>query len=428
MKKNKDYKKAEYYKERIESFSKFNEDELYDFFKSVKFANIVMSYPASLEKEVYSHFASIVKKKYPQFCDREDIIRTLALYGNIYTGKISKSLGEGIYHINSANIILYSFLNKLNESLVHELLHKLGYLKFNEDFYQMPIIYLEAGTELITNTVLNNPLCREMILGTMWTRSVGVQPRYLIETLLVNQLNVACGQASLERSILEGKNYIEQDIISLIGKEKYNLIFTKMQDICRLEKTYWKSSIRKSKEQVIYKKVLEFQEDVLQEIFGARINKIENKEDAEKLLNELMNFSDFRVKFEDSFESDIDFEKFFKKQKESLEKKFNTTFSVKDVTTSWKDRFPTVFLDEGKLEEEKLQKNKINEMAAKREEKELGFFRRLFKTKKDKKYLSSGIKRNSTSESNIDYLKVKEADISVKVKNSKNRKKEDIEK
>ena len=67
-------------------------------------------------------------------------------------------------------------------------------------------------------------------------------------------------------------------------------------------------------------------------------------------------------------------------------------------------------------------------MAAKREEKELGFFRRLFKTKKDKKYLSSGIKRNSTSESNIDYLKVKEADISVKVKNSKNRKKEDIEK
>lgn len=428
MKKNKEYEKVKYYRERIESFSKFNEDELYDFFKSVKFANIVMSYPTSLENEVYNYFASILKKRYPQFCDREDIIRTLNLYGNIYTGKISKGLGDGIYHINSANIIIYGFLNKINESLIHELLHKLGYLKFNEDFYQMPLIYLEAGTELITNTVLNNPVCREMILGNMWTRSIGVQPRYLIETSLVNQLNVACGKLSLERSILKGKNYIEQDIIGLIGEEKYNLIFTKMQDICRLEKSYWKSSVRKSKEQVIYKKVLEFQEDVLQEIFGARINKVENKDDAEKILNELMNFFDFRVKFEGSFESDKDFENFFKKQKERLEKRFNTTFSIKDVTTSWKDRFPVVFLDEDRFEEEKSQKSKIDEMAAKKEEKELGFFRRIFKARKDKKYLSSGIKKDYISEGNIDYLKVKDIEVSIKIKNTRKRRKDDIEK
>ncbi len=425
MKKNKEINEAKYYKERNKSFSKYNEDELCKFFKSVKCASIVMSYPNSLEKDVYKHVASILKNRYPKYCDENDIEKTLSLYGNIYTAKIYEGLGDAIYHINSANILIYSFLNKLNESLVHELIHKLGYLNFNEDFYQMPKIYIESGTELITNSVMNNPLCRELILGRMWTRCVGVQPRYLIETTLVNQLNMACGQDVLERSILQGKNYIEPEIINLIGKEKYNVLFAKMQDICLLEKMYWKSGKKQSREQAFYKKVLEFQDDVLKEIFGARIKKVENKEDAEELLNELMHFSDFRVRLENPSEKDEIFDVFFNEQKKLLEEKFNTRFKIKDITSSWKGRYPVIMQDKDKLAKQNLEKSKIDAMVDK---KNVGFWGRIFKSKKDTNILSSGIQKDLVKNNNLDYLK-SEKEETKKTRNVRRKiQREDIEK
>lgn len=370
---------AQYYKERIQDFSKYNEDELYKFFKAVKYGIIVMSYPNSLEKDIYRYVASILKKRYPNYCDEEDVVNTLSSYGNIYTAKIDKGLDSGIYHINSANILIYSFLNKLNESLVHELIHKLGFLKFNDDFYNMPKIYVESGTEIITNSALNKPICRELLLGKMWVRSVGVQPRYLIESALVNQLNVACGKESLERSIFEGKNYIEPEVKQLIGEEKYMFLFTMLTDICRLEKSYWKSQKSKTIESLVSTKIDRYQKFLLEEIFGKRIEQVENEKDAEAILIELMKFSDYRVK---SSREDEEFKQYFQSKKQLLEGKFNTLFNIEDVSDTWKERHPSVMLDESILKSEETEKRKIDSMAEKKEGKKKGFLARLFGSKK----------------------------------------------
>lgn len=395
---------AEYNKERNEDFSKYNEDEMYKFFKSIRYAKVVRSYPNSLEKDIYKHVASIIKKQYPKYCDEDDIVKTLSMYGNIYTAQITKGLGNGLYHINSATVLIYSFLNKLNDSVVHELIHKLGYLKYNEDFYKMPKIYIEAGTELITNTVLNKPLCREMLLGKMWTRSVGVQPRYLTETALVNQLNMACGNDSLERSILNGRNYIEPEIKNIMGEEKYSLLFAKLNDICRLEKAYWKSSRKEAKETEIYNRIYDFQEDILHEILEKRISQVKTREEAEQILNEVMQFSDYRLKVEGTNGKDESFEIFFEEHKKALEERFKTTFEIKDITTEWENRYPIIMLEKSELDKEEMEKNKIDDMAESKEDQNGSLLKRFLKFGRPKKTIQDNTKNRLKLPDNSCYL------------------------
>lgn len=367
---------AEYYKKRIKRFSKYNEEELCDFFKAIKYGTIVMPYPETLEMDIYEKLAFLLKQKYPKYCDEKDIIDTLSSYGNIYTAKIPKELGSGIYHINSANILVYSFLNKLDENIVHELIHKIGFLKFNDDFYSMPKVYIEAGSELITNSILNKPYCREMLVGKLWTRSVGVQPRYLIETSLVNQLNMAMGNNPLERSILDGKNHIEKELKELIGEDESALLLVKIKDICRLEKNYWKNRNSRT-EKTITQKIDEYQDILLHSIFDKRISRVKSSSEANDMLKELMQFSDYRVK---SDFSDEKFREYFELQKQKLEEKFNTTFDIEDISDTWNSRYPIIKLEEPKLDPDSV---KIDFMAEEKNIKKEGFLKRLFKRKNE---------------------------------------------
>lgn len=414
---------ASYYKNRIQGFLRYSKEELYDFFKSTKMGVIVMSYPSFLEKSVYEDIALLLKAKYPEYCDKEEIVKILSSYGNIYTAKINEKMGSGIYHKTSANILIYSFLNKLNESIVHELIHKLGYLRFNEDFYNMPLVLLEPGTELVTNTILNKPVYQELLFGSLWTRSVGVDSNYLIETALVNQLNMACGNNTLEKSIINGRNYIEPEAEKLIGKEKYLVFQTQIQDISRLEKQYWRNPKNSRLEKDLSSRIFKYQNDLLTEVFDARINNVTTKEEAEAFLQELMNFSDYRVKSEDLNFEDIFFTKYFNAKKKELEEKFKFSAEIEDLSKSWRKRYPIINLDEEILEKSKLEKIKIDEMAEKRFQNEpKGFFRKLF-SKKQKPELPNTSRELETKDFKIDTTKLNRIENKVKTKN-----KEDLEK
>lgn len=392
---------AQYYKKSIERFSQYNEEETRNFFTSMKYGTVVMSYPNTLEQEIYKKFALMLKKKYTKYCDENEIVDTLSSYGNIYTAQIRTNLGSGLYHINSSNILVYSFLNKLDENIVHELIHKLGFLKFNNDFYEMPKIISEAGTELMTNTVLDRPNCRELLLGNLWSRSVGVQPSYLIETSLLNQLNIACGNNPLERSLLEGKNHFETEIGSLIGEDKYRILLSMIKDICRLEKRYWKGP-RKSLELEVTDKIDEYQDMVLHVVFGKRIAGVKNMSEAREILNELMQFSDYRVK---SDVPDEKFKEYFKLRKQTLEKAFNTHFDIDDISDTWEKRYPIIKLDETQYQAEK---EKIDSMAQNSKVKYKKGLNRLFGGK-NKKILDNSkneLKPSINLNNNIDYSKI----------------------
>lgn len=360
---------AEYYKNRIEKLSRYNEEELFRYFKAADLGFMVMSYPASLEQEIYSYFSIILKRKYPDYCDEKDIKETLSKYGHIYTAKLNPKHGEAIYQLNSANILMYDFMDRLDDALLHELLHKLGYLRFNDDFYKMPQIYIEAGTELVTNTILERPQCRELVLGSMWTRSIGVQPAYLLETSLVNQFNMICKGSPLERGIIDGRNYLEDEIRELVGEEKYLVLFEELKEICRLEKEFWKSGRSKRVQTDIENRISDFQNDLLKTGFDRKSEEIEDANSAETFLKELMDYSDYRIKHykNDSYVDEF-FDEYFEAKKEFFETKFGKKFNIENIQDTWKNRFPTVLLDKEAIKRKEENKKKIDEMARKKKQ------------------------------------------------------------
>ncbi len=408
-------------KKKIERFSKYNDNEIKKFFEKVKYGNIVMEYPADYEMKIYKTVEELLRAKYPEFCDEENLSEILSLYGHIYTAQLRKGIGNGIYHIDSGNILLYSFINKLSKNLIHEIIHKLGYLRFNEDFYSMHEIYKEAGTELISNTILNGPLCKEMVIGRMRARCVGVQPEYLVETILVNQINMACGNHTLEKSIIKGENYFEPRIEELVGKEAAKEIYNKLQTICLSEKNFWKKSQWVNQEKNITKKIMEYQELVMTKIFDSRIKQISNKDDAQNLLEELMNFSDFRVKFYAPKEKDYKFLEYFEKNKKELEKRFDTVFSIEDISEEWDSKYPFIKLEQEEINREKLEKEKINRLTEKRN---TTFWQRLF----GKKQISLPEKGEYKELEQVNFtIKMKESGFDSKEHINANKNKNNIE-
>ncbi len=366
-------------RKKLEKFSKYNDSETEKFFRKAKYGNIVVEYPKEYEENIYAQIAKLLHNKYPNFCNEDEIVQVLSSYGHIYTAQMEKGIGDGIYHIDSGNILVYTFLNRLNKTLVHEVIHKLGYLRLDDGFESMPEIYKEAGAELLSNSILEGPLCREMILGRMRVRCVGVQPRYLTATALVNQLNMVVGGSLLERSMIEGKNYLEPAIKELIGEKDYETIFRKMQEICSLEKKYWQGKQNEKHENYIYKEVAMYQNMVMKKIFDSRVKNVKTQEDAGILLDSLMNFSDFRVKFYAPRERDVDFEEYFMQMKESLEAMFDTKFQITDISDDWENKYPFIKLDSLERAREQDEREKINQLA---EKNKIGFWQRLFRKPK----------------------------------------------
>lgn len=360
MKKNKDLE-SEYKKGRIIEFSKYNEEELKKHFSRARYGTIIQSYPSLIEEKLYLYLFMLLKRKYPEFCDKKEVMQTLSSYGHIYTAKLEKKMGNAIYIENSADILLYSFLNEIDEDVIHELIHKLGFLKFDESFYNMPEIYWESGTELITNTIFDNPLCREMIVDGVWGRTVGVQPTYMIETILVSQLNTICEGNLLEKSNIQGKNFFEPELINLLGEKEYAFFFGSIKEICRLEKKYWKIHENNSKRLEIKDKISDFQNSLLEIAFTKKLEQVKTPEEAEEYLQGLMKFSDYRIKFEN--ETDKFFTEFFQAKKHELEIRYEREYNIEDIQSTWFDRYPAIKLDEAKENRKEEQKAIIDEMA-----------------------------------------------------------------
>lgn len=371
--KNNDTKKVEDYKRRIQNHAKNNNDDYnFKFFKTAKVGIIVNSYPESFEQNVYESFAELLTNKYPTLCDKKSIVDTLSSYGKIYTAKLFSR--KGIYHTGSGNILVYSFLNKLNDTIVHELLHKLGFLQFDESFYNMPSIFQETGAEIVTNTILEKPVCQENILGNMWGRCVGVQPAYLLESILVSQFNQACGSQALERTTIAGKNFIEPELISLLGRENYAYFLEQAKELCLLENRYWQKQSEHI-EQEFCDKMATFQDNFLECAFDSKFGKVKTESDAKRYLTELMAFSDFRVKRVQGKPKDDFFDEYFMEKKKELSKRFGIEIEVEDIRKTWNDRFPIIMLDTSQEAAELAEKRKIDELANERTKSKATIFR-----------------------------------------------------
>ena len=115
----------ESFQRRIEGFSQQDIEEKNKFFQKNNYGIIVQSYPFEYERLIYEKIANLISRKYPGIVDEVDIINTLSSAGSIYTMKVSSTHGHGFYHMNSADIGVYSYLDRISEELLHEIIHKI---------------------------------------------------------------------------------------------------------------------------------------------------------------------------------------------------------------------------------------------------------------------------------------------------------------
>ena len=360
------------YRKRIEEFSQYSDEDKKKFYNRNGFGIIVQKYPIEFETLIYEKIAKLIVQRYPDFAYEVDIINTLMSAGSIYTMKVSSLQGHGFYHLNSADIGIYAYLDRISDELLHEVIHKLGYLKFNPEFYDMDVMFREAGTEIVTNKVLGKKECKECIIRGAWVKSLGPDQEYLLQTALVNQINQAMGGESLEQSILQGNNIFQVKMESVFGEEFSDELSKRLKELTAYEKEYWNNYTKhgndRDRENKIMKLFQRFQNDLMHKAFDEEIDNVDSVFSAKYLLNKLVEFSDFRIKRkvdegDKVFFRDDEFKKYFDKAKRKLEKRFDTVIDVDFDEDEWSSRHPVEYISDEEKARRAKERKSISEKA-----------------------------------------------------------------
>lgn len=364
----------ELYRKRMIEFSKLDDTEKIRKLRNDGFGIVVQSYPREFEEEVYRVVAKLISKKYPKWCNKDSVFDVLTSYGNIYTMKVNHKFGYGFFdNKNTGAIGIYSYLNRISEEFLHECVHKLGFLQFDPEFYDMDPVFLEAGVESVTNIILEKPECRECILPGLWVRNNDDDSEYLIQTTLVNQLNALIGGNTLEKSILTGKNIFEKRLIEVFGKAGVDSIKARIENLLEYEKQYWRMYKKSGNNRLTQSKIIdlfnEFQDSTMRQVFDKKIAEAETSEQAELVLAHMLKYSEYRLKEKEVKETDqgrfrrykdISFEQYYKECTEKLVSRFGKVNFREYDEKLWENKYPVILSNERKRDRKKEEREDID--------------------------------------------------------------------
>lgn len=328
------------------------EEQIEDILKRYKksgYGIISKIYSIQEEYNVYKYAAEILSKRYGHIISKEKIFDVISRRGHIFTMLIKNR--EAFYEVKTANIGIQHFLDKFTEGLLHEIIHKLGFEQSDTSFHEMSTIFKEAGTEIVSAEALsNNKYGRELIFPNTWAKYPEKTDDSFLTVCLANQINLAIGGETLERSILSGKDYFKPAIINKWGEATYVFLKENIEDLSRIEEKFWKD-YEFLPEDEINEKVDEMrnrigliQNAILQAEFDKRIVDVSSKEDATKFLKDLLRFEENRARIKQtSFNKDdcfidLGFETEFNRYKNDLESQFGVLPIEYDENT-WEKKY-----------------------------------------------------------------------------------------
>ncbi len=345
-------------KKNIMTYQNAKTERMYKIFKRVGYGRIIIENDEKVENIVYEGVSRLLHLRYGSIIDKNELYTRISKYGKIYTMDMKEK--NGFYDENTASIGINHFLNKLTNTLLHEIVHKAGKLSFSESFYNLPNVYKEAGAEIISSETLKTKYCREYIYNGNWARFPNtLQSRFLLCSL-VNQLSIAIGENEFVDTIVNGTNSFEKKSEEILGKDKFKEYTQKLENIVNIEKKYWKKDIddenaRKATEEKLNGLVDEWQNNLLKDVFGKK--EIFLYEDANEYLKKLKEFSELRIKKENkNYEfSDTFFKDFFNNAKEKIEKMFpNDKFEVEYSEKEWSEKYKCNTIDERNLSDKEV--------------------------------------------------------------------------
>lgn len=358
-------KQIESYKKSIQSYKNVKVERLYKLYKRSGYGRIIIENDKEIENIIYKGVAKLLHSKYGDIANEEEVYNRLTMFGRIYT--MDMNAQNGFYDKDTANIGVNHFLNKLSNTLVHEIIHKSGALSFNKAFYELHTIYKEAGAEIIASNILRTQYCKEFIYNGNWARfSNTLESRYLLCSL-VNQMNAVLGEEYLADTIINGTDSFEKRAKEVFGEDKFNEYTKRLEIIVDREKKYWKKDIyddnaRENAERVLDTIVHEWQNDLMVDVFGKRIKEVSSYEESMQILHDLKDFSEYRIKKDTINQncSDTFFKEYFEKSKAELQARFpDEKIEIDYDESEWNRKYKYNTLnDERESDREKLKSMK----------------------------------------------------------------------
>ena len=320
--------------------------ELFLSYRKLGFGNIARTYSIEEENKYYSVVVNKLAKKYPSLVNYQEAYNLLKDNGQIVT---VDTLGQKGFYDEERNIIgIRHFLTRLTTTIFHEIVHKLSYLTGKGEIYNLPEVYREAGTEYITAETLKNRNTKACIFSNIWGKFPNTISSYYLDYILVNQLNCILADNSLEESILKGNLSFENSLKSKMGIIKYDVITKKMTEI---NKDFFQYSafynLNSNKENEALKEKLTSAIDMVQYYilrtgFDERIKNAQSESEANKVLQDLLEFSELRLKRkEEKCFTDREFQIYFSKAKNEFYYKFpNAKFDYEFNPNEWGEKYP----------------------------------------------------------------------------------------
>lgn len=329
-------------------------------YKTLSLGYVAKGYSLNEEKDIYNEAAELISKKYGDIINKNDIVDILSSKGRIITMVIKNR--EAFYEYRTGNIAIPHFL-RLTTDLLHELVHKIGYLQKDTSFDNMNNVFKEVGTEYVSATSFSDGFSRTLIFDGVYGRFPEKTDAEFLTMCLVNQINQVVGGKTLEKSILEGKDYFKQAIIERWGEKYYINLEQNISDIAREERKYWSSYKYFSEEEKIdasnelKKHMYSIQDTILELEFSRRFREITDLNSAQKFLKDLKEFEENRArerikKENENRYKDSKFEEVFSDFKEKLESQYGK-LNIEYDESEWSKKYPKKIIKDEISEDER---------------------------------------------------------------------------
>lgn len=339
-------------KKTIESYHNAKTERIYKLFKRAGYGRIIVENDKEIESIIYKGVAKLLHSRYGNIVDENELYDRLTMYGRIYTMDLEQK--NGFYDDNTAHIGINHFLNRLSNTLLHEIIHKAGALSFNEAFYNLPTVYKEAGAEIISSETLKSEYCKEFIYNGNWAKFPDkLQSRYLLCSL-VNQMNIAIGEEYLADTIINGTDSFENKAKEVFGQEGFERYTKELEAIVDKERKYWKKDINDKNTKLSAEKELdslvdEWQNNLLIDVFDKKAKEVTTYGESLNLLKSLKDLSEYRVKRDSMGKnySDSFFKEFFEEKKSEFQRRFSDKeFKIEYDETEWSKKYRYRSLEE----------------------------------------------------------------------------------
>lgn len=274
------------------------ESNLFNAYMQKYFKEIDRVYSKEEQQKFYEQAEELLKNRYNEIFDSSSFLELMKKSGDIIVADFTerKEIITGDYFFDSNDIALAYETEKLDDSLLHEILHKNYFMRINKSKKDLlpKLGYLEGATEFLKSEAFQNKkdVARKVIIKSSKTKkdeevmlNLKENTSYPAHVAIIKELRILekCdflneetesanrNTTAIEDDILNGKENFDKGFKEKYGENIYNKIMNLLNKIETENESFFEI------------------ENIILDLFNKEFEKVRSKEEAKKYFERLSN-------------------------------------------------------------------------------------------------------------------------------------------